>query len=484
MPNSDLQALTDRLVRRKRFVTALQRSLDGLLISAAVSLLVAVVSLFLRVDVFPVVAVVLGAGAALGYAWGAGRPIDPYRALLDADRAYRSHEQLATAYELARVDGSSSFSRALFRRIDAVIRTVEPRRLYRPTAHRRYLLLPALLLATAAVVGMELPTSAADRSIVQLGGEEPPETTGPAVEQPPEAPDGGTRRVEELEALGPEAGETDADAEPPSQETESVEEQVRQLERESFEDDESGLGENAEEAVRGALRRGLSESEILDLITRMQQQGESTADIVEELEEGSGQQMPDANTGNEATEDAVDRLSELLTPVPPSEDESAEDASEGQSDVSDPSQGGETEVTPGSDAETGEAQGSADGRQPGEPGTPPETEGEQQARGESPSDRGGTAPARDSRGDDFSPTNESRVAAEITGTVIEETFLNLVIRDLPQEAVSELEDTAPDVRYRRAVEQAIAREDIPADLEPLVRSYFLRIARQKENEND
>jgi hypothetical protein len=171
-------------------------------------------------------------------------------------------------------------------------------------------------------------------------------------------------------------------------------------------------------------------------------------------------------------------------PVPPSEDETAENAEEGISDTGNPTEGGEAEVTPGEDAQTGEAQASSDQPVPGEQPAPPETEGEQQARGESPTDRGGRTPAPDSEDGDFSPTNESRVGAEITGTVVEETFLNLVIRDLPQEAVSEIEEVDPEVRYERAVEHAIEQEQIPTDLEPLVRSYFLRIARRKESEND
>lgn len=486
-----LRALAERLTRRKRLVEGAQRAVDGLLIAAAAGLLVAFVDLFAGIGLpaIPTIGGILVLGTALGFVWGSRRTGNPYRALLEADHAYRTHEQLATAFELAERTESSAVAAAIVLRLRDVLARIDPKRLYRPVLHSRYILLPALLLATAVVSGLERSPTAGGSSIVHLGGEQAPQTEGPMATRPEPEPQlqGGAELADEIQNLGEARDEADQRGAERGEEPEraqSIEEQVRELEREAFEDDDITLGENAEEAVRGALRRGMSEEEILDVITRMRQEGESTADVTEELQEGDDPLPPNANTEGEPSEDAERAVPDELMPVPPSEDETTENAEEGISDTGNPTEGGEAQVTPGEDAQTGEAQASSDQPVPGEQPAPPETEGEQQARGESPTDRGGRTPAPDSENGDFSPTNESRVAAEITGTIVEETFLNLVIRDLPQEAVSELDEVDPEVRYERAVEHAIEQEQIPTDLEPLVRSYFLRIARRKESEND
>jgi hypothetical protein len=466
-----------------------QAATDGLLIAAVASFFLSLAELVFGMGIvtLPIVAAALGAGAVLGYIWGSSRSLDPYRVLLDADRAYRTHEQLSTAFELEERDGEAPFSRAIAARVAEFIADIDPRRLYRPTIHRRYLLLPALLLATAVVTGLENDGGSTGQTIVQLGGEQAPPTDQPPTLAPDNRPEGGVDLAQELRNLGSESGTGEEEPEPDeeAERLEAVEEQVRQLERQPLEDDDIEMGEEAEEAVRGALRSGMSESQIIDMITQMRDAGESTAEMVDEIEEATSDLPPNANLENEPSEEAVENLASQLVPVPTPEDAEAQPGRDGQQDAGRPTEGGEAELTEGTDSETGEAQGSSDAPPGQEQSSRPETEGEEQAPGESPSDRGGRMPEADSGNDDFSPTNESRVAAEITGKVVEETFLNLVIRDLPREAISELEDLDPDVRYERAVERAIDRDTVPRELEPLVRSYFLRIAqRAPQNEGD
>lgn len=481
MPNDTIHAFADRLTRRKKRVAGAQRATDGVLIAGGMTLLLAGADVILGLNAitFPVASALLGVGALLGYVWGSSRPRHPYRALLDADRAHSTFEQLTTAFEIEERGSDNRFARAILERARELVPKIDPRRLYRPAVYRRYLLLPALLLATAVVAGLERSPGGRGGTIVQLGGQQAPPSDELPTTEPPNRPDGGLSLAEELRNLGESnAPEEQQEEEAPeaANRAQSVEEQVRQLERESLEDDDIEFGEEAEEAVRGALRRGMSESQIMDMITRMRSEGRSDAEIVEELSDEANELPPNANLDTEPSDDAVDDPAQRLVPVPPSEQD-GQPTEEGRPDRGEPTQGGEAEVDAGVDAETGEAQGTPEAGE--DPSTPPDTEGEEQSRGESPSDRGGRMPAEDANRDDFARANESRIAAEITGKVVEETFLNLVIRDLPQEAITELQDSAPEVRYERAVEAAIEREAIPADLEPLVRSYFLRIARRR-----
>ena len=79
-------------------------------------------------------------------------------------------------------------------------------------------------------------------------------------------------------------------------------------------------------------------------------------------------------------------------------------------------------------------------------------------------------------GDDFRSSNDVRLTTrEIRGTVTDETIMDIITRDLPSEATSEMTEQEREIEFQRVVEEAVGREDTPPDLQRLVRNYFLRV---------
>jgi len=139
---------------------------------------------------------------------------------------------------------------------------------------------------------------------------------------------------------------------------------------------------------------------------------------------------------------------------------------------------GLAELSEGEDLETGSAgenqRGVGRGGSP-EPGD--ETGSDDADDGsESGGQQGGTMAVEDSATDDFRPAEQtSPVFREIEGIVTDNTIMDIIIRELPSEATSELTEQERDVVFERVIEEAVNREQTPPELQRLVRNYFLRL---------
>jgi hypothetical protein len=268
-----------------------------------------------------------------------------------------------------------------------------------------------------------------------------------------------------------------------------IEEQIRNLERtRPFETEEQELPPQAEETVRRALERGMSQSEVREFFTRMRSEGETMPDVIDALEEATPDRAPDTNLGLEREQ--MDELMDQLNRPPPSQDAESDivnELEESQRIVEQTGQG-LAELNQGEDAQTGAAaeQGvSRGGGAEEEEREELESGGESESQGESEGQQGGAAAVDDATGDDFSRIEDaSPIFRELDGIVTNDTIMDVIIREMPSEATSQLSEQERDAAFERVIEQAMEREQLPPDAQRLVRNYFLRITRMNQNEEN
>jgi hypothetical protein len=268
-----------------------------------------------------------------------------------------------------------------------------------------------------------------------------------------------------------------------------IEEQIRNIERtRQFErNEEAEIPPETEDTIRSALQRGMGQEEVRDFFTRMRSEGNTVPEMVEALEEATPDRAPDTNLGLD--EEQIEELMEQLNRPPPDEDAESDVVNELEESRRIVEQTGEglAQITEGEDvpvgprADSGISQG-GDARE-SEQAPPPQQSEESEDSGEG--QQGGTVAVEDATGDDFQRVEDaSPVFRELDGVVTDNTMLDVIIRELPAEATSELTVEERDTLFERVIEEAISREETPPELQRLVRNYFLRVTRVAEEEQN
>jgi hypothetical protein len=273
---------------------------------------------------------------------------------------------------------------------------------------------------------------------------------------------------------------------------ERIEEQIRNLERmpPTEYNEDADVPPETEDTIRRALRSGMSEGEVTEFFTRMRSEGNTVPDVVEALEEATPDRAPDTNLG--LSDEEIQRLMDQINRPPPAEDAESDltNRLEESQQALQQMGSGLAELTEGEEQQSGSAEesgvgvgGGREGESPSEEGEPETEESEGQ---ESAGQQGGTMAVQDQAGDDFQPGDDtSPVFREIEGVVTENTIMDVIIRELPSEATSELTEHERDVIFERVIEEAVNREETPPELRQLVRNYFLRLTmRDREGAAD
>lgn len=457
-----------------------------LVISTAISfvLLVLEIAFFPMLPVWRLILVVNGAAIALSLILAAIQRRTPLRLLSDADRVYDTKELLTSAADFQQTGFAVSDSEYAFRKVvitrgEAFAPDVKPATVYPISAPRRAPIVAAILAALAIVVLLD--TSG------WFGG--------PHVELAQEGfliEDAARRLAErsndeelqdladQLQRLGKslQDGQLDADEARRriDQLAERVEDQVRDLERlgEFDTNQDIEFPEDAESAVRSALRSGMSEGEVLEYFMSLRSDGENLPDVLNQLEEARLDRPPDAdvNLDDERVRDLMDQLNlnpETTVPSEMSEDlefarQTLQNAGEGVQELSagdedgfgEPGEG-QTNVRGGSGEEASDAGRATDG--PGNQGQ-----------------SGGDRAVADAMDDTFNRIEETNpLFRQIEGVVAEGTIRDVIVRELPSEAISQLDEAEREVAFETVIEEAVGREDVPPELQQLLRNYFLRI---------
>lgn len=496
----NLTDLAHLLEMRWRILLLAEVAINALAISLGVSLvaLIVRVAFSLAFAVGRTLLVVNGAALVASIVFIAIRRRDPSRFLIDADRAYGLKSLLVSGYEYGqRIDASDgatprtpggsrareTFEHLVVEQAEQSTEDVDPHAVYPAKTPRRLGIVAALTVA----LGIFLILDAS-------GWFDPPqvpyadellalEDAGRRLAQRAEENDELQQLADEMLRLGDQVRRNDLEANEArrriEQLNERVEEQMRNLERmppmEYNEDAE--IPPDAEPTIRRALRSGMGEEEVVEFFTRMRSEGNTIPDVVEALEEATPDRAPDANLGLD--QERVDELMDQLNRSQADEESQSDLTRELEESQRALQQMGSglAELSEGTEGEAGEAAGEGVGVDRGgqAPPVPPEEEpgeGGDDAGGQ----QGGTIAVEDRMDDDYRrPEESSPVFREIQGIVTDNTVMDIIIRELPSEATSELTEEERDVIFERIVEEAVNREETPPELQRLVRNYFLRL---------
>ena len=491
-----LTELVRTLEMRWRILVLGERVVDAATVSLLASLLILLADAIFALDlpVYRTLLVVNGAAVIVALVQVAMRRREASGFLIDADRAYRLKSLLVSGFEFAdaTVEDDTRETESPRRAFEMIVVEqaeersikIEPQKVYPPRTPRR----AGIAAALVAVVGIMLVLHASgwfDRPDPPFAAEMLMlEDAGRRLADRAEENDELRLLAEELQQLGEQTRDGAIDPQETrrriDQLNERIEQQVRNLQRtpplEYNEDAE--IPPEAEESIRGALRSGMSDAEVVEFFTRMRSEGNTVPEIVDALEEATPDQAPNANLG--VDEERLRELMDQLNRPPPESDAESDivnDLEESQR-VLQQMGSGLAELSEGEDLETGSAgenqRGVGRGGSP-EPGD--ETGSDDADDGsESGGQQGGTMAVEDSATDDFRPAEQtSPVFREIEGIVTDNTIMDIIIRELPSEATSELTEQERDVVFERVIEEAVNREQTPPELQRLVRNYFLRL---------
>jgi len=483
---STLFVLARELDARWRIRRFLEYLAFAWMVSAAASLLVLIgeIALFPELVVWRIILLLNGAALVAGLILAAARAPDPLRLLADADRVYDTKALLTSAADFLSDESSHSPGEQAFR--DVVIRrgeefapSVDVGTVYPLSLPRR----APIAIAIVAAIGIVLLLDASGWF------------RGPAVELVEEGflLEDAARRLadrtdnEELNNLADELrrlGERLQDGEMDADEArrridnlaERVEEQVRDLERlgEFDTNQDVQIPPEAESTVRNALRSGMTEGEVLEYFMSLRSDGDNLPDVLSKIEEARLDRPPDAelDLDDERVQKLLDQLNlnpETNVPSDISDElefarQTLQQAGSGVQQLSEGDELGEAGQN-----STDARGGSAGDSEPSGPGRDMEGEG---GSGQS----GGEKAVTDAMDDTFARIEDANpVFRQIEGVVGEGTIRDVIIRELPSEAISQLDEAEREVAFNLVIEEAVRREDVPPELHQLLRNYFLRI---------
>ncbi|MCK4515367.1 MAG: hypothetical protein KAU31_08930, partial [Spirochaetaceae bacterium] len=460
-------------------------------VSAALSLASTLADVLLAqpLPIGRILLIVNGAAIVAALVLTALRQRTPQQLLSDADRVYQTKELLSSAIEFTE-NGSrranateQAFRTMVAKKGEDLSSSVDPATVYPFAIPRRASVAVALMVA----LGVLLLLSASGwfaRPTVELvqegilledAGRRLAEQSGR---------DELTELADEIRRLGERLRDGELDPEEARRRIEQlgerIEEQMRNLERlgEFVTNQDVEIPPEAEDTIRSALRSGMTEGEVLDFFMSMRSTGETLPDTLKALEDAIPDRPPDANLGidDERMLELLNRLNQRPENQVPSDlaDElrNARQALQ-QAGV------GMQELTAGEEGAAGEAGAGvrSDPEDPDQlPGDGQDTSGEGNS-----GQQGGKTAVADAMDDTFTRIEEaSPVFRHIEGVIGEGTIRDVIIRELPSEAISRMTEMEREVAFERVIEEAVGRENTPPELQHLVRNYFLRITLGKD----
>lgn len=503
-----LLAVARRIDLRRRITVFLEMVVQLLALSLAASVVVLLVALSFTVPIAPyrLILVINLIPLIVALVRAAFVPYKPQHVLLAADHAYSLHETLSAAYEFLSQTGASpnreeaatagsqtrdAFARRVIGRAAEIASQVDPVAVVRLQSPKFTTATVSLAIGLFALAMFDLSGLFARQQppMIQQGLFLAEEARRFAQQTDDERVRELAQQMEELgEALSREQLDPESARDRLAELGREIEEQLRNLDRNHpFENPEDAAAPpETEDTVRRALRQGMSEGDVMEFFTRMSGRGETMPDIVEALENATSQTPPDANfpVDEEALQELLSRLSR---PAPEEAQAPSQEQLERMDQIVQQSASGLSELTEGQESDiTGEGGGVTVQQSP--ESTPSESPPSPDAGG-SPGEgqSAGTTPTEDEFETEFRRPADTPTLRELRGEVTRNQVMDVIIRDLPSEAVSSLSESERIAQFESVVENAIPREATPTELRDVVKSYFLRItvrATEEEGEAD
>lgn len=460
-------------------------------LAASIVLQLATVAFSLRLAHYRIIVVLNLIPVIVALVMAAFRRYEPQRALLAADRVYSLRETLSAAFEFLDAQSEQEPTRAF---MDAVIEraaatapklsatAIVPLSAPRHTAAVATLAIVVLALASAEFAGF---FDRDEPAMVQQGLLLRQEARRFVNESDNGVVRELAQQMEELgkalsrEELSPqEAGDRLAEL------GREIEEQVRNLDRDHpFENpDDAVVPPETEDTVRRALQRGMSGTDVMEFFARGHGRGDTMPDMVDALKEAVSDTSPDTNLPID--QEMLDQLISSITEQPASEAESGPaDDLEQMDQILQQSASGLSELTEGDDSrEAGDGGGMSIQRNPQPPSDADSGSDSGGNSGEGQS--GGTTPTDDTFDDAFARPGDTPTLRELRGEVTRSEIMDIIIRDVPSEAISNLSEEEAITQFESVIERALPREATPTELRDVVKSYFLRITMRAADEPD
>jgi hypothetical protein len=491
---TNLTVLARGLELRWRIGIFIRHLATAFIVSAALSLVFAVVHI-LRPGALPLGRLLLlgnGLAVIVALVQTALRRRAAQQLLADADHAYETRELLSSAIEFSEDPSrGANATEMAFRTVvaqqgDALSTGIDPARVYPFRFPRAATMAAGLFMAVGVLLLLDASGWFA-RPTVELSQE------GLLLEEAGRrlaersSNDELTELANEIRRLGERLrdGELDPDEARRriDQLGESVEEQMRNLQRlDEFETNQNlDVPPETEDSIRSALRSGMTDGEVLEFFMSMRDGGDTLPDTLSALEGATADRPPDANLDidNERIQELLDQLN--LSPETQRGSDLAEQLANARQSLQQAGAGMES-ITEGLDNESGEAgeSGAAGRLGPDDreqlPSEAPDEEGES-----SPGQEGGETAVADAMDDTFSRIEGANpIFRQIEGVMGEGTIRDVIVRELPSEAISGMTETEREVAFERVIEEAVGRENTPPELQHLIRNYFLRITLGKD----
>jgi len=490
----NLIALVRTLERRWRVRIFAEYLATTFIVSAALSLGVALADVLLTASL-PVgrtLLIVNGAAIVVALVQSALRQRTPQQLLSDADCVYETKELLSSAVEFAEDDSrhanatERAFRTTVAKRGEALSTGIDPATVYTFAIPRRASVVVALIVALGVLLLLDASGWFAG-STVELAQEGLLlEDAGRRLAERSEN-DELTELADEIRRLGERLRNGELDPEEARRQIdqlgENVEEQVRDLERlgEFVTNQDIEIPPETEDTIRSALRSGMTEGEVLDFFMSMRSTGETLPDTLRALEDAMPDRPPDTNLGIDD-----ERMLELLNQL------NQRPENQVPSDLADELQNvrqslqqagvGVQELTEGEQGDGGEEGESGAGvRSDPEDSDQLPGEGQDTSGDGNAGQQGGETAVADAMDDTFARIEDaSPVFRQIEGVIGEGTIRDVIIRELPSEAISSMTEIEREVAFERVIEEAVGRENTPPELQHLVRNYFLRITLGKD----
>jgi len=420
----------------------------------------------------------------------------PEHLLIDADRAYRLRELLVSGLEFGEADADVSKDELSFRtvvveRANNASAGIDPLVVYPRSMPKRTPVLAALFVTLAVLVTL-VASGWFDRPVpgVVSGGLLLEETARRLAERAPQS-DELQDLADQIRRLGERMRNNELTAEEARRQIDllgrSIEEQMANLDRTlPFENREDAvIPPETEDAVRRALRSGMSENDVTELFTRMRSEGSTIPEIIDALEYGNPNAEPNLNLDidDERMRDLMDQLNATTDDAAMADarqelDQARRSLGSSAGDLSDFFEGDDSQTGGGGSLSMAEEGGGGRGDSGGNGGS---SSGGSEEAEDTGGQMAGDQAVEDTMADDYQYASGNRgTLREITGTVTDETIMDIITRELPSEATSELTEQEREIEFERVVEEAVGREDTPPDLQRLVRNYFLRVTMASE----
>ncbi len=478
-----IRNMAAELKRRERFTRTVNTVIRVLFFSSIISVIVALLLEFriFSKDLLFLVPLILTASVIIPVGMEILKPVRTESLLLDADRKYKLHERLTTAYEIIVGNQETIFFDLIINDAADFVKKTEIKKIYPLKFTWKTKAVPVLLLSIGLLFIINLPSLFSTIYSEGILLEEYAEVLASRVDEDGSKEDFDLYR--EMEKLGRQMRQNSFSKEEILDELKKLQEKVRQqifgLERtplpdSTFEPLEDRITDELGKEI-GRLQKGdMSDREIQELRTKISESGTLTKEQKKKAEKSF------RKNNSLSDKDGQEKLAEDLLESFKSEDRDKEKLKDLQDIEELLEKMAESIAGDDSDDETGKYGPEKESEK--ETGSSRESEqtGGDRVSEESSNEIEGGGAGKEPEKDQFDSTAERKEGAsydtsQLEGDSINQENMKVLIRSLPEHNESLLTEEEIILDYSKRIEEVIEKEELPLYMREYIKAYFLKI---------